>query len=60
MRAYVIASGAIFGLLVLAHILRAFEEGSQLFRNPSYVLVTIAAAAMCLWAFRVLRPSPRR
>jgi hypothetical protein len=59
MRAYVITSGVIFGLLVLAHLLRILEEGPHLARDPSYVLVTLAAAALCVWAFRVLRMSAR-
>jgi hypothetical protein len=57
MRAYVTTSGAIFGLLVLAHLLRIVMEGSHLARDPWYVLVTIASAALCVWAIRVLRLS---
>ena len=30
MKAYVIATGAIFGLITLAHIARMFAEGSRL------------------------------
>ena len=55
MRAYVATSGIIFGLLVLAHLVRVAAEGAHLARDPSFVLVTLAAAALCLWAFRILR-----
>ena len=55
MRAYVVTSGIIFGLLVLAHLLRVAAEGAHLARDPWFVVVTLAAAALCVWAFRVLR-----
>jgi hypothetical protein len=59
MRAYVVTSGAIFGLVVMAHVLRFFAEGLQLARNPWFDLVTLAAATLCTWAFLTLR-SPAR
>ncbi len=55
MRAYVITTGSVFGLLVIAHVWRVIEEGIHLARDPFYILVTIAAAAVCVWAWRVLR-----
>jgi len=55
MRAYVMTSGAIFGLVVLAHLLRIAAEGPQLMRDPWYVLLTALAAALCAWAVRILR-----
>ena len=54
MKAYVITTGAIFGLLTLAHVWRVIEEGRQLATEPFYVLVTVAAAALCVWALRLL------
>ena len=59
MRAYVITTGAVFGLITLAHLLRIIEEGPHLAKDPWYVLITIAAAALCVWAWRVLRLSTR-
>ena len=55
MKAYVITTGAVFGLLVVAHIWRAIEEGPGLLKDPFYIVITIAAAALCVWAWRVLR-----
>lgn len=55
MKAYVMTSGAIFGLITLAHIWRVLEEGTQLATEPWYVLITLAAAGLCLWAWRLLR-----
>lgn len=59
MRAYVATSGAIFGLLVVAHILRVLAEGTHLAKDPGYVLITVGAAVLCGWAMRLLRSSAR-
>jgi len=55
MKAYVITTGAVFGLLVVAHIWRVIEEDPALAKDPIYIVITIAAAAFCLWAWRLLR-----
>jgi hypothetical protein len=55
MKAYVMTTGAVFGLLTLAHLWRIVEEGPRLATDPGYVLITLAAAALCLWAWRLLR-----
>jgi len=59
MKAYVIATGAIFGLITLAHIARMFAEGSHLATDPWFLLLTVAAAALCFWACYLLRRSSR-
>jgi hypothetical protein len=59
MKAYVITTGAVFGLLTLAHIWRVFEEGPHLMTEVPWVLITVAAAALCLWACRLLWRSSR-
>ncbi len=53
MKVYIAASGTIFGLLTLAHIARIVLESSALIKDPSYMAITAAAAAMCVWAWRV-------
>lgn len=60
MKAYLITTGTLFGLLALAHIWRVIEEGAHLAKEPWYVLATVVAAAMSLWAFCLLRLSARR
>jgi hypothetical protein len=55
MRAYVMTTGSVFGLLTVVHIWRAIAEGSHLATNPWYILITVAAAALSLWAWRLLR-----
>lgn len=54
MKAYVITTGAIFGLLTLAHIWRVIAEGTHLATEPAYILFTLGAAILCLWACRLL------
>ncbi|MDX6575883.1 MAG: hypothetical protein QOE96_1836 [Blastocatellia bacterium] len=55
MKAYVITSGVIFGLLTIAHLLRIVLESRHLAIEPGYILITLASAALCIWAWRVLR-----
>jgi len=55
MKAYVMTTGTVFGLLVVAHIWRVIEEGAALAKNPWYIAITIAAAGLFLWAVLVLR-----
>ena len=59
MRAHIMTTGVLFGLITMAHLWRVFEEGSRLATDPWYVLLTLAAAALCLWAWRLLRLSTR-
>ena len=54
MKAYVITTGAVFSLLTVAHVCRVIEEGQDLLTNPWWVLITVAAAGLCLWACRLL------
>jgi hypothetical protein len=54
-KAYVLTSGLLFGLLTLVHVWRVMEEGPGLASDPWYVLITLVAAALCVWAFRLLR-----
>jgi len=58
-KAYVTTTGLVFGLLTIVHIWRVIEEGSQLAKDPWWVLITAAAAALSIWAFVVLRRSSR-
>ena len=60
MKSYLITTGTLFGLITLAHIWRIVGHEPHLATEPSYVLVTVVAAAMSLWAFGLLRLSTRR
>ena len=59
MKAYLITTGVVFGLITVAHIWRAFAEGSHLATDPVFILLTVASAALCFWAWRLLRRSSR-
>jgi hypothetical protein len=59
MRAYVMTTGILFGLIAVAHVWRVFEEGAGLAADPFFILLTVAAAALCLWAWRLIRLSTR-
>ena len=58
MRAYVLTTGVIFGIVTLAHVWRMVEE-RPMATEPWYILITVATGALCLWAWRVLRRTGR-
>ena len=55
MRTYVIATGIVFTLLVLAHIGRVVAEGIHLVREPDFALATLVASGFSFWAWRLVR-----
>jgi hypothetical protein len=55
MKAYLITTGMVFGLITLAHIWRVLAEGSRLATDPFFLLLTAAAAALSFWAWRLLK-----
>lgn len=59
MRHYIMTTGIVFGLLTLAHAARIIVEGWQVASSVIFVLATIVPAALCIWAFYLLRQSRR-
>ena len=59
MKSYLVTTGIVFGLIVLAHLWRLTAEGLPLARNPVFILTTLAAVGMCFWAGRLLRRALR-
>jgi hypothetical protein len=59
MKAYVMTTGAVFGLLALAHVWRVVQEGWGVGTDPFFILTTLASAAICVWAWRVLKQTGR-
>ena len=57
MRAYLLTTGVLFGLITLVHLWRIIEEWPHLAREPWFVLLTVASAVLSLWAVRLLRLS---
>lgn len=58
MKAYLMTTGTLFGMLTIVHLWRAIKEWPHLATDPWYILITIAAAALCGWAWRLLRVRP--
>ena len=55
MKAYVIVTGLLFVLLLVAHVWRAALEGWAPLQDPLFVGSSLVAAGMPLWAWRVHR-----
>ena len=54
MKAYIVTTGVLFGLLTLAHVLRIVYESRALASDPWYMLITTAAAGLCAWAWLLI------
>ena len=63
MKAYLITTGGLFALLAVAHLLRTIAEWPRMTTDPGFILegpgIGIVAAAICFWAWRLLRLQPR-
>jgi len=59
MKAYLITTGVVFGLLTVVHLWRAIAEGPRTATDPWFILTTVIAAFLCVWAWRLLRLSSR-
>ncbi|PYQ80083.1 MAG: hypothetical protein DMG03_24185 [Acidobacteria bacterium] len=55
MKAYVATTGSVFGLLVVAHIVRVIAEGPRVATDPLFTFMTVVAAVLCVWAGYLLR-----
>jgi hypothetical protein len=62
MRAYLLTTGTLFGLLTIVHIWRIAAESLSVMKDPFFLAMTIASAGLCVWGFRLLRTagSPRQ
>ena len=63
MKAYLIATGALLGVLALAHLFRTLAEWPRLSADPWFILqgpgIGLLAGALSFWAWRLLRLSMR-
>jgi hypothetical protein len=59
MRAYVLTTGVVFGLLAVIHLLRMIEKRGSIATDPWFLIITCIAAGLSIWAFTTLRRSPR-
>ena len=53
MKAYLITTGSVFGLIAVLHVWRAIVEPSA--RDPWFIVLTVLAAGFCAWGFSLLR-----
>ena len=62
MKAYLITTSVLFGLVTVAHVWRMIAESRALLSDPWFILLTLGTAAMCIWGLRLLRAplSPAR
>jgi hypothetical protein len=60
MRAYLLTTGVVFGMIMVAHAIRVIYEGPQLVRDPWFILITVFVAFLCVWAWRLLWASGKR
>ena len=58
MKGYVITTGALFGLLTMAHIWRMVQE-PHLARDPWFLVFTGLATGLSVWACRLLISAKR-
>jgi hypothetical protein len=54
MKAYLMTTGAVFGLITLAHVWRITVE-PHLVKEPWFVMLTVATASLSVWAWRLVR-----
>jgi len=58
-KAYLITTGSVFGLIAAMHLLKAIDEWPRLKTDPGYYLgmaaLGVVAAALSAWAWRLLR-----
>lgn len=54
MKAYLVTTGTVFAILVVAHVWRIVAESRHLATEPDFIVITLAAAALSAWAWRLL------
>jgi hypothetical protein len=63
LKAYLVTTGSIFGLIALAHLARTIAESRRLASDPWFYLegpgLGLVAAALSLWAWRLLGRAAR-
>jgi hypothetical protein len=55
MKSYIITTGAIFALITIAHIVRLAMETTRVLTEPIFLIFTILAATLSIWAWLLLR-----
>ena len=59
MKLYILVSGALFALVLLAHVARVILEGPHPLEEPIFIGATLASLGMAAWAAFLLLRAPR-
>jgi hypothetical protein len=59
MKAYLVTTGTVFGLIVVAHVWRISVEGLHPATEAPFVLLTVVSATLSSWAWILLGRSKR-
>jgi hypothetical protein len=59
MKAYLLSTGTIFGLITVAHIWRMIAESAALARDPWFLGLTVLSTALSAWAIKLVRALPK-
>ena len=59
MKAFLWTTGIVFALITVAHIWRVLAESTALARDPWFIFLSLVAAGLSVWSFRLLRTSTR-
>ena len=54
MKAYLITTGIIFALITAMHVWRVIDEGVQRAKDPGFIILTVLAIGLCVWAWRLV------
>ena len=57
MKAFLVVTGTVFALVVVVHAFRIASEPGMA-KSPAFWLITAIAAALSVWAWRLLRSLP--
>ena len=60
MKTYVIVTGLLFVLIVVAHVLRIFSEGIHVARDPWFLFTTLVSLGLCGWSWHLWRQLSRK
>ena len=55
MKNYVLISGIVFCLVVIAHVARVLAEGAELLKEPAFLFTSLLSIALAVWAWRLFR-----
>lgn len=55
MKAYLITTGVIFGLITLAHFWRMYAEPAAHATDPFFIGLTVLTLGLCAWSVHLLR-----